>query len=89
MPVVVWTVQCDDDPPHCPTQENVLCSFILASNVVSRSYVMSPAHFFLDFQKMGSYRTINSTKFLASGASNFSDPRLMSEVWRVREVVCA
>ena len=32
---------------------------------------------------------INSTKSPASGASNVSEPRLMSELGTVREVVCA
>jgi len=35
------------------------------------------------------YSRINSTKSAASGAGNVSVPRLMSEVGRVRELVCA
>jgi len=35
------------------------------------------------------YRSINSAKSSASGAGNVSEPRLISEVGRVREVVFA
>jgi len=35
------------------------------------------------------YRRSNSTKFPASGVYNVSQPRVMSQVWRVREVVYA
>jgi hypothetical protein len=35
------------------------------------------------------YSRINSTKFPALGADNVSEPRLMSQVGRLREVVCA
>jgi hypothetical protein len=35
------------------------------------------------------YNRINSTKSPASGAGNFSEPRLMSEVGRMGEVMCA
>jgi hypothetical protein len=36
----------------------------------------------------GNYSRIISTKSPASGAGNVSEPRLMSQVGRVREVVC-
>ena len=35
------------------------------------------------------YSRINSRKSPASGAGNVSVPKLMSQVWRVREFVCA
>jgi hypothetical protein len=35
------------------------------------------------------YSRINSTKFPASAAGNISEPRLVSEDGRMREVVCA
>jgi len=35
------------------------------------------------------YSRINPTKSPASGADNVSEPRLMSQVRRLREVVCA
>jgi len=35
------------------------------------------------------HTSINSTKSPASNACNVSKPRLMSQVMRVREVVCA
>jgi hypothetical protein len=35
------------------------------------------------------YTRINSTKSPASGAGNVSEPRLMSQSWIVRKVVCA
>ena len=35
------------------------------------------------------YNTTNSKKSRDSGAGNFSEPRMMSQDGRVREVVCA
>ena len=35
------------------------------------------------------YKSINSTKCAASGAGNITEPRLTSQVGKVREVVCA
>jgi len=41
------------------------------------------------FKRLFSYNRINSTRFPATGAGNASESRLMSQVGRVREVVCA
>jgi hypothetical protein len=38
---------------------------------------------------MAIYSRINSTKYPASDARKFSGPRLMSQVGKMREVVCA
>ena len=40
-------------------------------------------------QTLGCYSASNSTKSPTSGAGNVSEPRLMSQVGRVREFVCA
>jgi hypothetical protein len=39
--------------------------------------------------KIRRYSRINATKSPAKGTGNFSEPRQMSQVGRVREVVCA
>jgi hypothetical protein len=50
--------------------------------------VLRPVLFASQFLFSGNCR-INSTKSPASCAGNVNEPRLMSDVWIVREVLCA
>jgi len=58
---------------------------------VENSYLISHVYFakYVKASVTVQYRTINSIKSPGSGTPNVSEPRLLSQVGRLRKVVCA